>query len=69
MLNVKKQNLEKVLPIIPSLKSPTILPLADSDLVAVQAVIPSDEFWEIVDDLKEGGATDILILPIENIIL
>ncbi|MBU0561246.1 MAG: ATP phosphoribosyltransferase [Bacteroidetes bacterium] len=69
MMNVKKDGLAKVLQIIPSLKSPTVLSLASEDLVAVHAVIPSDTFWKISDDLKEAGASGILLLPIENMIL
>ena len=69
MMNVQKESLEKIIKIIPSLKSPTILPLSDEDLYAVHAVIQEDKFWEINEDLKEAGASGILSLPIENIIL
>ena len=69
MMNVPKNALEEVMNIIPSLRSPTVLSLADTELVAVHAVIPSDTFWEISDDLKSAGASGILVLPIENIIL
>ncbi|MBI5662297.1 MAG: ATP phosphoribosyltransferase [Ignavibacterium album] len=69
MMNIPGKSLEKILQIIPSLKSPTVLPLADDESLAVHAVIPAEKFWEIVDDLKEAGATGILLLPIENIIL
>jgi ATP phosphoribosyltransferase len=69
MMNVPQESLVKVLRLIPSLKSPTVLPLADTSILAVHAVIPSDKFWEIVDDLKSTGASGILLLPIENIVL
>jgi ATP phosphoribosyltransferase len=69
MMNIPKKSLEKIIKIIPSLKSPTILPLANDELLAVHAVIPSEKFWEIVDDLKVAGASGILLLPIENIVL
>lgn len=69
MMNVPKGALDEVMNIIPSLRSPTVLSLADAELVAVHAVIPSDTFWEINDDLKAAGASGILVLPIENIIL
>ena len=69
MMNVPKASLEKITNIIPSLKSPTVVPLANPDLVAVHAVIPSDKFWQIIDDLKAAGASGILLLPIENMIL
>lgn len=69
MMNVPQESLVEVLKLIPSLKSPTVLPLADKNILAVHAVIPSDKFWEIVDYLKSAGASGILLLPIENIVL
>lgn len=69
MMNVPKSNLDQIIEIIPSLESPTILPLSNQDMVAVHAVINEDKFWEINEDLKAAGATGILSMPIENIIL
>jgi len=69
MMNIPKKSLNKIVEIIPSLKSPTILPLSDENLLAVHAVISEDKFWEINEDLKKAGASGILSLPIENIIL
>jgi ATP phosphoribosyltransferase len=69
MMNVAKDSLERIINIIPSLKSPTVLSLADENSVAVHAVIPSDQFWKIVGDLKDAGASGILLLPIENMII
>ncbi|MCX7875537.1 MAG: ATP phosphoribosyltransferase [Melioribacteraceae bacterium] len=69
MMNAPKNSLEIIKKIVPSLKSPTIVPLADETMVAVHAVIPSDEFWNIYKKLKEAGASGILLLPIENMIL
>jgi ATP phosphoribosyltransferase len=69
MMNIPKEALPRISEIIPSLKSPTVLPLADENSLAVHAVIPADRFWEIVDDLKSAGASGILLLPIENMIL
>jgi ATP phosphoribosyltransferase len=68
MMNVPKSSLLEIERVIPSIKSPTILPLADENLVAVHAVIPSDYLWKIVDSLKKLGATGILLSPIENMI-
>lgn len=69
MMNVQKDSLEEIQKIIPSLKSPTVVHLADSKLVAVHAVISKEKFWTIIDDLKKVGATGIILLPIENMIL
>ncbi len=69
MMNVPKKNLDKVIGLIPSLKSPTILHLADEESLAVHAVIPSEQFWKIIGDLKAAGASGILLFPIENMII
>jgi len=69
MMNVPVQSLEKIERMIPSIKSPTVVPLADPNMVAVHAVIPADLLWKIVDQLKQEGASGILLLPIENMIL
>lgn len=69
MMNVPKESLQDIINLIPSLKSPTVLSLADGKSLAVHAVIPAEKFWEIADDLKSAGASGILLLPIENIIL
>ncbi|MFA5805099.1 MAG: ATP phosphoribosyltransferase [Melioribacteraceae bacterium] len=69
MMNVPKAALPRIREILPSLKSPTILPLADESMLAVHAVIPSDTFWDIQNDLHEAGASGLLLIPIENMIL
>jgi len=69
MMNIPIESLERIEKLIPSIKSPTIVPLADPNMVAVHAVIPSDLLWKIVDQLKQEGASGILQLPIENMIL
>ncbi|HVO75842.1 MAG TPA: ATP phosphoribosyltransferase, partial [Ignavibacteriaceae bacterium] len=57
MMNIPKASLEKIVKIIPSLKSPTVLHLADENMLAVHAVIPSNKFWHIIEDLKAAGAS------------
>lgn len=69
MMNAPKSSLDMIKKIVPSLKSPTVVPLADESMVAVHAVIPADEFWNIYKNLKLAGASGILLLPIENMIL
>lgn len=68
MLNAPKSQLENIIKIIPSLKSPTIVPLADESMVAVHAVVTTQQFWEISDTLKQYEASGIILLPIESII-
>jgi ATP phosphoribosyltransferase len=69
MMNAPTDSIEKVKSIIPSMKSPTIVPLAESDMVAIHTVIPITKFWTVMEELKEVGATDIVMLPIESMIL
>ena len=69
MMNAPKDAVDKITKLIPSLKSPTVLPLAENDLVAIHSVIPIKKFWSVMEQLKEAGATGIVILPIENMIL
>ncbi len=69
MMNIPKEQLNEVTEILPALSSPTVLPLADNTMVAVHAVIPTDTFWEIKRELQFAGATGILLLPINNMII
>jgi len=69
MMNAPSDSIEKVKSIIPSMKSPTIVPLAESDMVAIHTVIPIAQFWTVMEELKNAGATDIVMLPIESMIL
>lgn len=69
MMNAPKPAVAKIKEIIPSLKSPTVMPLANEDMVAIHTVIPIDEFWIVMEKLKAEGATGIVILPIESMIL
>lgn len=69
MMNAPKSALQTITRIIPALKSPTVLPLAEDDMIAIHSVIPIHQFWEVMEELKAAGATGIVILPIENMIL
>jgi len=69
MMNAPRTSVAKIKEIIPSLNSPTVMPLADEEMVAVHTVIPIDQFWIVMEQLKLEGATGIVILPIESMIL
>jgi ATP phosphoribosyltransferase len=69
MMNAPEDALETVKSIIPSMKSPTIVPLAENDMVAIHTVIPITQFWTVMEELKDAGATDIVMLPIESMII
>ncbi|MCC8175318.1 MAG: ATP phosphoribosyltransferase [Bacteroidales bacterium] len=69
LMNVSKERLDAVLAVLPGIKSPTVLPLADSDWCSVHTVLEEKRFWEIVGRLKAEGAEGILALDIEKMIL
>lgn len=69
MMNAPVSAVEKIKGIIPSMKSPTVMPLAQEEMVAVHTVIPLEKFWSVMEELKEAGASDIVMLPIESMIL
>ncbi|GAA3983630.1 ATP phosphoribosyltransferase [Mucilaginibacter dorajii] len=69
VLNVKKDNLDAVTALLPGVKSPSVVPLAEADWVAVHTVIPERDFWDRISQLKQAGAQGIVVMPIEKIIL
>jgi ATP phosphoribosyltransferase len=68
MMNAPRKALEEIEHTTPGLKSPTVVQLADPDWVAVHAAIHADQFWDIIERLRELGASEILVTPIESII-
>lgn len=68
-MNAPKARLNDIVKVLPGLKSPTIIPLAEEDWCSVHAVLDEKHFWEIVGQLKELGAEGILVTPIEKMIL
>jgi len=69
VLNVHRDNLKKVTALLPGVKSPSVVPLAEEDWVAVHTVIPERDFWDRISQLKQAGAQGIVVMPIEKIIL
>ncbi len=69
LMNVPNDSIEAIGEILPVLKSPTILPLAKEGWSSLHSVIHEDRFWEVIDQLKEAGAEDILVCPIEKMVL
>lgn len=69
LMNVPNNKIEEVSQILPVLKSPTIMPLAEEGWSSLHSVIEENQFWEVIDALKEAGAEGILIAPIEKIVL
>lgn len=69
LLNAPNDRLEEILAILPGMRSPTVLPLADKRWSSVHTVIHKDTFWEVIDELKQVGAEGILVCPIEKMVL
>ena len=68
-MNAPKARLQDIINVLPGLKSPTIIPLADEEWCSVHTVLDEQRFWEIIGKLKELGAQGILVTPIEKMIL
>ena len=68
-MNAPKARLQEIINVLPGLKSPTIIPLADDEWCSVHTVLDQKQFWEIIGKLKELGAQGILVTPIEKMIL
>ena len=69
LLNAPNEKLESILKLLPGMRSPTVLPLADEGWSSVHTVINKDKFWEVIDELKKAGAEGILVCPIEKMVL
>lgn len=69
LMNVPDVKIKEVTNILPVLKSPTVLPLAEQGWSSLHSVIEENKFWEIIDELKAVGAEDILIIPIDKMVL
>ena len=69
LLNVESKNLNKITELLPGLRSPTVIPLSNSEWCAVHAVIRDVNLWEVIEQLKSAGAEGIIVSPIEKMIV
>jgi ATP phosphoribosyltransferase len=69
LLNAPNDSVAKIISILPGMKSPTVLPLATEGWSSVHSVIQEDDFWQIIEELRDAGAQGILVVPIEKMIL
>ena len=69
LLNAPNHNLDKIIKLLPGMKSPSVLPLAESGWSSVHSVLNENDFWEIIEKLKEAGAQGILVVPIEKMVV
>jgi len=69
LLNAPNEKIKDIIALLPGMKSPTVLPLAESGWSSVHSVLNEDEFWDKIEQLKAAGAQGILVIPIENMIV
>ncbi len=69
LLNAPNESLEKIISLIPGMRSPTILPLAQPGWSSVHSVLSEDQFWENIEELRAAGAEGILVVPIEKMVI
>lgn len=69
LMNVPNSKINDVVKLLPGMRSPTVLPLAEEGWSSLHTVISEERFWEVIDELKENGAEGILVAPIEKMVL
>jgi ATP phosphoribosyltransferase len=69
LLNAPNDKIETIIGILPGMNSPTVLPLAKEGWSSLHSVVKDNEFWQVINDLKEAGAESILVAPIEKMVL
>lgn len=69
VLNAPETAIENISSILPGMKSPSIIPLSEAGWVSIHSVVKEDDFWNVIDKLKQSGAEGILVVPIEKMIL
>lgn len=69
LLNAPNSSKDEIIKILPGMKSPTVLPLAESGWSSIHTVIEENKFWEIIEKLRQAGAQGILVVPIEKMIM
>lgn len=69
LLNALNEDVPKILSLLPGIKSPTVLPLAESGWSSIHSVVQEDTFWDMIQKLREAGAQGILVVPIEKMIV
>ncbi|MCX2682020.1 ATP phosphoribosyltransferase [Galbibacter sp. EGI 63066] len=69
LLNAPNDKIDEIIKLLPGMRSPTVLPLAEEGWSSIHTVIAKDRFWEIIDELKAIGAEGILVCPIEKMVV
>ncbi len=69
LMNAPNDKIENIIKLLPGMRSPTVLPLAEEGWSSIHTVIEKNTFWEVLDELKENGAEGLLVIPIEKMVL
>jgi ATP phosphoribosyltransferase len=69
MMNAPEEALDQIQQILPGMKSPTVVPLAERGMIAVHTAVPEEFFWDVIEKLQLTGATDILVVPVEKMVV
>lgn len=69
LMNVPNHKIDTIINLLPGMRSPTVLPLAEEGWSSVHTVINRDKFWEVIDELRQAGAEGILVCPIEKMVI
>lgn len=69
LMNVPNNKIGNIISVLPGMRSPTVLPLAEEGWSSIHTVIEKNKFWEVIDELKKNGAEGLLIVPIEKMVL
>lgn len=69
LMNAPNESIEKIINLIPGMRSPTILPLAQEGWSSIHSVLSEDQFWENIEELRAAGAEGILVVPIEKMVI
>ncbi len=69
LLNAPNENLDSIIKLLPGMRSPTVVPLADKGWSSIHSVVNEDDFWDVIEKLRNAGAEGILVVPIEKMIL
>jgi ATP phosphoribosyltransferase len=68
-MNAPNDKLDQIIKLLPGMRSPTVLPLAEKGWSSIHTVINEERFWEVIDELKDSGAEGILVVPIEKMVM
>ena len=68
-MNAPNDKVESIIKLLPGMRSPTVLPLAEPGWSSIHTVVEKNSFWEVIDELKANGAEGLLVVPIEKMVL